>query len=281
MDPLVSTEWLAAALGAPDLKIVDATYSPDLPGEAKRDAAADYRAAHIPGALFLDLAGLADKSSPLPATVPPAGQFAAQIGALGIGDGDRIVLYDDAPHHTAARAWWLFRYFGIETAILDGGLAKWRAEGRPLTSDGQAPRATPITVKPRPARIRTLAQMRANLASRADQILDARGAARFTGAEPDPRPNIAAGHIPGSHNLPYGRVMNPDGTYKDNAALRTAFEAAGIDLEKPVVMTCGSGITASVLAFAAHRLGAEAAVYDGSWSEWGGDPTTPKATGAA
>jgi thiosulfate/3-mercaptopyruvate sulfurtransferase len=282
MDSLVSTQWLAEAIGAPDLRVVDATYFPDLPGEPQREAQAEYEAAHIPDAVFLDLANLADKANPLPSMVPPPEQFAAHIGAMGIGDGDRIVFYDDAPHHTAARAWWLFRYFGIEkVAILDGGLRKWREERRPLTGGDEKPTARMPTVVPKAHRLRTLADMTANLATHAEQVLDARSEARFTGAEPDPRLNTAAGHIPGSHNLRYSRLIAPDGTYKSKGELAAAFADAGIDLAQPVTMTCGSGITASSLAFAAHLLGAEAAVYDGSWSEWGADPATPKATGEA
>jgi len=282
MDSLVTTDWLADAIGATDLRIVDATYFPDLPGEPKRNAAAEYETAHIPGAVFLDLGNLADKASPLPAMVPSPDQFAAHAGALGIGDGDRIVFYDDAPHHTSARAWWLFRYFGVETvAILDGGLRKWREEGRPLATGRENPAQRALTATPHPERLRTLAAMQANLASRAEQVLDARSESRFTGAEPDPRPATAAGHIPGSRNLRYSRLIAPGGTYKPKPELAAEFANAGIDLARPVTMTCGSGITASSLAFAAHLLGAEAAVYDGSWSEWGADPATPKATGEA
>jgi thiosulfate/3-mercaptopyruvate sulfurtransferase len=282
MDSLVTTDWLANAIGAPDLRVVDATYFPDLPGEPKRDAAAEYRAGHIPGAVFLDLANLADKANPLPAMVPSPEQFAAHVGALGIGDGDRIVFYDDAPHHTAARAWWLFRYFGVETvAILDGGLRKWRDESRALASGRESPAPRQLAATPHPGRLRTLAAMRANLMSRAEQVLDARSESRFTGAEPDPRPDTAAGHIPGSRNLRYSRLIAPDGTYKPKPELAAEFKNAEIDLARPITMTCGSGITASSLAFAAHLLGAEAAVYDGSWSEWGAEPTTPKATGEA
>jgi thiosulfate/3-mercaptopyruvate sulfurtransferase len=282
MDSLVTTQWLADAIGAPDLRIVDATYFPDLPGEPKRDAAADYEERHIPGAVFLDLGNLANKTNPLPSMVPSPEQFAAHVGALGIGDGDRIVFYDDAPHHTAARAWWLFRYFGIENvAILDGSLRKWREEGHPIATGREAPAPRTLTATPRPARLRTLTEMKANLASHAEQMLDARSEARFTGTEPDPRPGTAAGHIPGARNLRYSRLIAPDGTYKPQSELAGEFANAGIDLAKPVVMTCGSGITASSLAFSAHLLGAEAAVYDGSWSEWGADPATPKATGEA
>ncbi|MEO5867200.1 MAG: sulfurtransferase [Sphingomonas sp.] len=282
MDSLVTTEWLAAQLGAPDLCIVDATYFTSLPGEPPRDAVAEFAAAHIPGAVFLDLAGLADKTSSLPATFPRPEQFASRMQRLGIGDGVRVVLYDNAPHHTAARAWWLFQAFGVKrVAILDGGLGKWRAEGRAVASGEQTPRERHFTLAPDPSRLRTRDQMLANLETNAEQVLDARGAARFTGAEADPRPGTAAGHIPGSRNLPYGQLLNADGTYKHPNELRTAFTKSGLIPTKPVTMTCGSGITASVLAFAAHLIGVEAAVYDGSWSEWGGDPSTPKASGPA
>jgi thiosulfate/3-mercaptopyruvate sulfurtransferase len=202
--------------------------------------------------------------------------------SLGVGDGSRIVLYDASPLHTAARAWFMLRTFGVtDVAILDGGLAKWRAEGRPTASGAERLRHRHFTVRPNAAGVRTLAQMQANLDSHAEQVLDARSAARFTGEEPDPRPATAAGHIPGSKHLHYGALFDADGTWKTGDALRAAFDGAGIDLSKPLVTTCGSGITASVLAFGAHLLGREAAVYDGSWSEWGADPATPKATGPA
>ncbi len=276
MDALVSTEWLANELGASDLRIVDATYAEG------RDAAAEFEAAHIPGAVFLNLAELRDTDSDLPNTLPSADKFASRMQTLGLGDGSRIVLYDSSPWHTSARAWWMLRLFGAHNvAILDGGLAKWQAEGREIASGKETLRHRHFTAWADLSGVRDLDQMKANVASGAEQMLDARSAARFTGEESDPRPSIAAGHIPGSKNLPYGAVFNADGTWKTGDALKAAFERAGIDLSKPLVTTCGSGITASVLAFGAHLLGNEAALYDGSWSEWGGDPETPKATGAA
>ena len=282
MDSLVTTEWLANEMGANDLRIVDATYFTTLPGEAPRDAAAEYEAAHIPGAVFMDLADLSDTSNPLPSMLPPPEKFASRMQSLGLGDGSRVVLYDNAPHHTAARAWWMLRLFGAhDVAILDGGLAKWQAEGRDVASGKESLRHRHFTVWADDKSVRNLDQMKANLDSGAEQVLDARSAARFSGEEPDPRPATHAGHIPGSKNLPYGRLFNADGTWKQGEALKAEFDAAGVDLAKPVVMTCGSGITASVLAFGAHLLGNEAAVYDGSWSEWGADRSTPKAMGTA
>ncbi len=280
MDTLVSTEWLANALetsvpGAGDLRVVDATYAEG------RDAAADYAAAHIPGAVFMNLAELRDTDSDLPNMLPSPAKFASRMQSLGLGDGSRIVLYDSSPWRTAARAWWMLRTFGAHNvAILDGGLAKWQAEGRETESGKQAVRHRHFTIWADDKAVRMKDQMTANLSSGAEQVVDARSAARFTGAEADPRPGTASGHIPGSKSLPYATLFNADGTWKTGDALRSAFEGAGIDLARPIVTTCGSGITAAVLAFGAHLLGNEAALYDGSWSEWGGDPSTPKAMGA-
>lgn len=282
MDSLVTTEWLAGELGANDLRIVDASLISTLPGEAPRDSVAEYEAAHIPGAVFMDLTELADTNTNLPNMLPTPEKFASRMQSLGLGDGSRIVLYDNAPHHTAARAWFMLRTFGAhDVAILDGGLAKWQAEGRETASGKEQLRHRHFTVWADDKGVRTLDQMKANVESGAEQVLDARSEARFTGEEADPRPATHAGHIPGSKNLPYGALFNVDGTWKQGDALKAAFEGAGIDLSKPLVTTCGSGITASVLAFGAHLLGNQAAVYDGSWSEWGADRTTPKATGAA
>lgn len=279
MDALVTTEWLANELNATDLRVVDASYF--LP-EHKRDAAADYEAGHIPGAVFMDLAEIADLSSPLPAMLPSPEKFASRMQSLGLGDGSRIVLYDDSPLHTSARAWWMLRTFGAhDVAILDGGIAKWKAEGRPLATGKESLRHRHFTVWADDKGLRTLDQMKANVDSGAEQVVDARSAARFTGEEPDPRPATHAGHIPGSKNLHYSTLFNADGTWKSPDALKAAFEAAGIDLAKPVVATCGSGITAGVLVFAAHLLGNDAALYDGSWAEWGADRSTPKAMGPA
>ena len=281
MDALVTTEWLAGELGASDLRIVDATYFANFPGETPRDAAAEYDAAHIPGAVFMNLGDLRDTDSDLPMMLPSAAKFASRMQSLGLGDGSRIVLYDNSPHHTSARAWWMLRTFGAhDVAILDGGLAKWQAEGRETASGKEALRHRHFTVWADKKTVRTLDQMKANVDSGAEQVVDARSAARFTGEEPDPRPATHAGHIPGSKNLPQGQLFNADGTWKTGDALRQAFEAAGVDLERPMVATCGSGITAAVLAFGAHLVGKEMPIYDGSWSEWGADRSTPKAMGA-
>jgi thiosulfate/3-mercaptopyruvate sulfurtransferase len=279
MDSLVSAEWLANEMGASDLRIVDASWH--LP-DAGRDAPAEYGAGHIPGAVFMDLGDLVDSTSPIPNTLPSPEKFASRMQSLGLGDGSRIVLYDDSAVKTSARAWFMLRKFGAHNvAILDGGLAKWRAEGRQLASGRETLRHRHFTVWDDPARVRSKAQMVENLASRGEQVVDARGAARFAGSEPE-RPGVTPGHIPGSISLPYAAMFKPDGTFKDNAGLRAAFEDAGIDLSAPITTTCGSGVTASVLLFALHLIGKkDAALYDGSWSEWGADPATPKASGAA
>ena len=280
MDDLVSTEWLAERLGAPGLVVIDA--SAHLP-DAGRDARAEFEAAHIPGARFLDLDTLKDFASPVPAALPTPQQFAARMAETGISDGDQVVIYDDSGVKTSARAWFIFRLHGMrEVALLDGGLGKWRTEGRPLETGAAQRLPGHVTPAPGPVRVRSKADVLANIASGREQLLDARGAGRFTGAEPEFRPGMPSGHIPGSRNLPFGQVLNPDGTFKGEAGLRRAFADAGIDLDKPVVTTCGSGVTAAVLLFAMHLLGKEdVALYDGSWSEWGADPATPKATGPA
>lgn len=279
MDALVTTDWLAKELGANDLRVVDATYVLASDG---RDPAAEFEAAHIPGAAFFDIAEIADLNSPLPTMLPPPEKFASRMQSLGLGDGSRIVLYDNSPYRTAARAWWMLRVFGAhDVAILDGGFAKWQAEGRPVESGKPQHRHRHFTVWADDSQVRTIEQMKANVDSGAEQVLDARSGPRFTGEEPDPRPATHAGHIPGSKNLPYKQLFNADGTWKTGDALKSEFERAGIDLSKPLVTTCGSGITAAVLLFGAHLLGNDGALYDGSWSEWGADMSTPKAMGAA
>jgi thiosulfate/3-mercaptopyruvate sulfurtransferase len=274
MDGLVTTEWLAQAQG---VLVLDATYTSTIPGSPPRDPRAEFAAGHIAGARFLDLDSLVDASNPLPSTVPPVALIAERLRSLGADTETQIVLYDNGPHHTACRAWWVLRLAGVDVALLDGGMAKWKAEGRPLESG--TPRSLPGSFAPRPAksRLRTLDEMKATT----EQIADARSAARFTGEEPDPRAEVAAGHIPGARNIPYPRFFNPDGTWKSPDDIRLVFEEGGIDLAQPLVTTCGSGITAAILAFGAHLLDNEAALYDGSWTEWGSRPETAKALGPA
>lgn len=275
MDALVSTEWLAAQMGASDLRIADASWF--LP-EHGRDARAEYGGGHIPGAVFLDLDSFAAKGSPLPSMMPPPEQLAVRMGALGLGDGTRIVLYDDSPLHTSARAWVMLHAFGTpDVAILDGGLVKWKAEGRPTERHPPDIRPRHFTPRHTAQGVVSLDRMKAETG----QIVDARSPSRFAGLESEPRPGVVPGHIPGSVNLPYRDFFHDDGTWKRDFALRQVFESEGVEIEHPITATCGSGITAAVVVFAAHLLGYKAQLYDGSWAEWGGDPSTPKATGAA
>lgn len=277
MDALVTTDWLADQLGADGLVVLDATYTSTLPGSARQDPRAEYAGGHIPGALLLDLDTLVDAGDPLPSMLPPRDLFEARMAALGIDAASRVVLYDNSPHHTSCRAWWVLGRFGIAASLLDGGIAKWKAEGRPLAQDAPSPaRSTFEAGMPR-TQVRSLAEMRAT----DEQIVDARSAARFTGEEPDPRKECSPGHIPGSKNIPYGRFFEADGRWKQPDAIRAVFADAGLDPSKPLVATCGSGITASVIAFAGHLIGREVPVYDGSWSEWGARPDTEKALGPA
>jgi len=280
MDSLVSTEWLANELGASDLRIVDASWHL---ADSGRNAAMEYEACHIPGAVFMDLANLVDSNSSLPNTLPPPEKFASRMQSLGLGDGSRIVLYDESPVHSAARAWFMLRMFGAhDVAILDGGLAKWKAESRKVEQGKQTLRHRHFTVWQDDKNVRTKADMLRNLHEKSEQVVDARSAGRFTGEDKDLHTGTADGHIPGARNVPLSTLFNSDGTWKSTEELRQAFESAGLDLAKPVVTSCGSGMTASGLAFALNRLGKDdVALYDGSWSEWGSDPDTPKATGAA
>lgn len=277
---LVSTNWLAAHLKDPDLRILDASfYLPDM----GRDAKAEYDAAHIPGARFFDIDEISDARSELPHMAPPVEKFMSRMRAMGVGDGHQVVVYDGAGLFSAARVWWLFRLMGQENvAVLDGGFPKWQAEGRPTEDMPPVLRDRHMTVRFQNHLVRDVTQVAAASKLGAPQIVDARSAGRFRGDEPEPRPGMRAGHIPGSRNVPYASLLDADGTVKDPDDLRATFEAAGIDLDKPVITSCGSGITAAVLSLALERLGhRDHALYDGSWAEWGMFPTVPVATGDA
>lgn len=280
MDSLVTTQWLAEDIIACDLRVVDA--SSHLP-DAGRNARDDYETGHIPGAVFMDLSDLADAAAPVENTLPSPEKFASRMQALGLGDGSRIVLYDDSAIHSAARAWFMLKLFGAQNvAILDGGLGKWAAESRTVESGENRLRHRHFTTWQAADRLRDKAAVLANIAARAEQVVDARGAGRFTGAAAEPRPGMAAGHIPGALNVPYTSLYNPDGTFKAKAEIRAVFEGAGVDLSRPIITSCGSGMTACVLIFALHLIGKDdVALYDGSWAEWGADPATPKETGPA
>jgi thiosulfate/3-mercaptopyruvate sulfurtransferase len=280
MDDIVSTQWLADHLHDPDLRIVDATRHHF---EPHRNSAEEYVQGHIPGALFLDMLSFVDASSPVENTAPGAEQFAGRMRELGLDHGQRIVLYDDSVVKTAARAWFLFRAYGLpNVAVLDGGLAKWKAEGRPLAQGPEPAIRSAFTAQPDHVRFRTKADLLANLASGAEIVVDGRGIAHFTGTDDDPHPDVAAGHIPGARNVPFWDLFAADGTFRDADSLRALFESAGVDLDKPLVTSCGSGVVACSLALALRRLGKEdVALYDGSWTEWGADPSLPRETGPA
>ena len=280
-DPLVSTDWLAARLNDANVKVVDASFK--LPGGTPlpRD---DYLEAHIPGAVFFDVDVVSDHDNPLPHMFPGAEQFGRDVGALGIGNGDLVVVYDAGGWVAGPRAWWMFLCYGhSQVRLLDGGLKKWRAEGRPVDAGAVTPQ--PVTFKAvfDARRVRSMQQMVANLASKTEQVIDARASDRFEGRVAEPRAGLRPGHIPGSRNVPYNKLFDPaTGTMKPLDELRAAFSGAGVKLDAPVVTSCGSGVSAAVLTLAPYRLGVEnPALYDGSWSEWGLPDGPAIATGPA
>jgi thiosulfate/3-mercaptopyruvate sulfurtransferase len=274
MNTLISTDWLADHLN--DVRVLDASWY--MPAD-RRDAKAEFEAGHIPGAVFYDLDALSDHATDLPHMLPPPGIFARDMGALGVGDDDMVVIYDGAGLFSAARVWWMLRAMGHDNAVvLDGGLPKWKRENRPREKGLSHPKPKQFTAKPVTGQVRDFAFMRAALGH--TQILDARSNSRFTGEEKEPRPGLRSGHMPDSVNVHYRSLLHADGTVKSDDELRRIFAEKGVDLRAPIVTSCGSGVSAAILMLALARLGApETSLYDGSWSDWGGRPDAEVVTG--
>jgi thiosulfate/3-mercaptopyruvate sulfurtransferase len=280
-DPLVSTDWLAAHLQDPKLRLIDATYK--MPAMRPPSAFEDYSASHLPGAAFFDVDSISDRANPLPHMIPSPEEFARHAAALGIDDDSSLVIYDAGNYMGGPRAWWMFRLYGFANVrLLDGGLKKWLAEGRPVESGAVAPRAGNLTSRFEAGRVRRREQLVANLDSKAEQVVDARARDRYEGRVAEPWPGRRSGRIPGSLNVPFNTLINPDATMKSPEQLREIFQAASVDLSKPIVTSCGSGVTAATVTLALARIGIDnTSLYDGSWAEWGLPDGPPVATGPA
>jgi thiosulfate/3-mercaptopyruvate sulfurtransferase len=276
MSDLVSTAWLADHLDK--VTVVDASW---FMAADKRDPKAEFAAGHIPGAVFFDIDAISDHATDLPHMLPGADAFAKAVGALGISHGDTVVVYDGSGIFSAPRAWWMFKAMGHRNVkVLDGGFPKWKREGRAIETGPANTSAKSFTAAPVPAILRDFDAVMGIVAGKSAQLVDARSAGRFTGAEAEPRAGVRGGHMPGAANVHFRSLLTPEGTFKPLAELRAAFEKAGVDIHKPIVTTCGTGVTAAILMLALGEIGArDTALYDGSWTEWGSRPDAPVATG--